>query len=158
MPIIAAGTPVNERLIFNSGFIDFGSNRIVDVDNAAVEISFSEGELRRLNSIKLASHKRKTFKCGLKAKVKAMSKEVFGTIFGTTATDGSGTLITVKDGQPTQLDPVFTAYVDDDVAKPIQFQFTDAVCMSMPVTSSLENYGEYDLDLACRDVQVFYYE
>ena len=158
MPLISTGTPVSERLLFNSGYITFGSNQLVDVDNAVVEITFSEKELRRLASIKMASHKRATFKCGMKAKVKSMSKEVYTAILGTSTVDGSGELITVKDGQPTTLNPIFTTYVDDDVSKPIQFQFTDAVCTAIPLTSNLENFGEVDLTLEARDVSVYYFE
>ena len=158
MPLISAGTPVNERLLFNSGFIDFGSNRLVDVDNVAVDITFSEKELRRIASIKIAAHKRATFKCGLKAKIKSMSKEVYAAILGTSAVDGTGELITIKDGQPTTLNPVFTAYVDDDLTKPIQFQFTDAICTAIPLTVNLESFGEVDLTLTARDVSIFYYE
>ena len=159
MPLITPGTPVSERLIFNSGLLDLGTNQLVDVENITVEITFTEKELRRLNSIKMASHKRGTFKCGLKAKVKAMSKQALTAIMGTAAVDGAGTLITVKDGQYTALlNPVLTIYVDDDVAKPIQFQFTDAIIDSAPITAALEDYGSYDLSFSAIDVKVFYYE
>ncbi len=159
MPLITPGTPVAERLIFNSGLLDLGTNELVDVENITVEITFAEKELRRLNSIKMASHKRATFKCGLRARVKAMSKEVFTKIMGTIATDGSGSLISVTDGQYTAtLNPVLTVYVDDNVAKPIQFQFSDAFITTSPVTAALEEYGVIDIDLVARDVSVFYYE
>jgi hypothetical protein len=158
MPLIPAGTPVSERLIFNSGYLDFGSSQLVDVDNVSIEISFGEKELRRLNSIKMASHKRSTFKCSLKAKVKSINQEIMALLMGTITVDGSGHLITVKDGQAAQLDPVFTGYVDDDVLKPIQFQFTDAVCTRLPTAANLEEFGEQDIELSARDVSVFYYE
>lgn len=159
MPYITPGTPVTERLIFNSGLLDLGTDELVDVENITVEITFAEKELRRLNSIKMASHKRATFKCGMKARVKAMSKEALGKIMGTSTVDGAGTLISVKDGQYTNvLNPVLTTYVDDDVTKPIQFQFSDAIIITSPVTAALEEYGVIDLDLVARDVSVFYFE
>jgi hypothetical protein len=158
MPLITPGTPVTERIFFNTGYIDFGLEQLVNVDNVTVEITFSEKELRRLNSIKMASHKRATFKCSLRAKLKSVNKEVFAVIFGTSAPDGSGTLITVKDGQPDELNPVFTGYIDDDPSKPVQFQFTDAVCTAMPLAATLENYGEVDFTMEARDVSVFYFD
>lgn len=160
MALIPASTEVTPRLIFNSGYIDIGTSRLVDVDNVSIELSFGEKELRRLNSIKMAAHKRMTFKCSLKAKVKSINQEVMAAIMGTSASDTpSGSLITVKDGQYTaQINPVFTAYVDDDAAKPIQFQFTDAIFTRFPTTANLEDFGEQDLEMTARDVAVHYFE
>ena len=159
MPIQSAGSPVSERLLFNSGYVTFASNQMVDVDNISLDISFSEKELRALNSIKMTSHKRATLKCGMKAKIKSMSKELFIQTFGATTIDGLGELISVKDGQLTSIsNPVFTAYIDDDVLKPIQFQFSDAVYTANPLTANLESFGEIDFTLTAKDVSIYYYD
>jgi len=158
MPLITPGTPVTERLTFNSGKLDLSSTlEFVDVDNITVDISFTEKELRVINSIKMASHKRASFKCGFKAKIKAMSKEALAVILGASSSDTGGVLITTKDGQyTTALNPVLTCYIDDDATKPIQFQFTDAIIIASPVTYPLEDYGSYDIDASARDVSVYY--
>jgi hypothetical protein len=159
MPLISPGTPVTERLLFNSGYIDLGSSRLVDVQNVSLEITFVEKELRRLNSIKMAAHKRAGFKCTLKGKVKSINQEMLAAAMGTSAADTpTGTLITVKDGQQTTLNPNFTGYVDDDAAKPIQFQFTDAIFTRLPTNANLEDFGDQDFELSARDVSVFYFE
>jgi hypothetical protein len=159
MAMIAVATPVSERLLFNSGVLDLSTYGLVDVENVTVDITFAEKELRRLNSIKMGSHKRATFKCGFKAKVKSMSKEALGLIMGTSGADTpSGTLITVKDGQVTSWNAVLTTYVDDDPLKPIQFQFTDCIAINTPVNSVLEDFGTIDLDVVARDVAVHYYD
>lgn len=159
MPLISAGSELTPRLIFNSGYIDIGSDRLVNVDNVSIELSFGEKELRRLNSIKMGAHKRTTFKCSLKAKVKSINQEVFAIVMGASAVDTpSGSLISVTDGQTAQIDPVFTAYVDDDPTKPIQFQFTDAIFTRFPTMANLEDFGEQDLEMSARDVNVHYFE
>ena len=159
MPLISPGTPLTQRLLFNSGYLDLGASRLVDVENVSVELTFAEKELRRLNSIKMGAHKRCTFKCSLKAKVKSINQEVFAAIMGTSAADTpSGTLITVKDGQTTTINPVFTGYVDDNASYPIQFQFSDAIFTRFPTSVTLEEYGEQDLEMSAIDVSVHYFE
>lgn len=158
MPIIPPGTPVAERLIFNSGYIDFGSNRLVDIDSATLTIAFTEKDLRILTSIKEKAHRRSTLKVDLKFKVKSMSHEVYAALLGTTTVDGAGELISITDGQAPTLNPVFTTYVNDNNADPIQFQFIDAFVTSIPLNVALEAFGEVDITLNCRDVNIFYFE
>ena len=155
MPIIPTGTPVEERLTFNSGYIDFGSNQLVDVENIVIDITFAEKEFRRLNSIKIAAHKRATLKCGLKAKTRSINKEVLIQLMGTDTPEVSGRTISVLNGQATLLNPVFTAFVDDDVNNPIQFQFTDAILLVSPTATTLEDFGTMDLELVARDVKAY---
>ena len=155
MPIIPTGTPIEEKLIFNSGYIDFGGDQLVDVENIVVDITFVEKEIRRLNSIKIAAHKRATVKCGLKAKTRSINKEVLIQLMGTNTPEASGRTISVLDGQATLLNPVFTAFVDDDTDNPIQFQFTDAILLVSPTTTALEDFGTMDLELVARDVKTY---
>ena len=158
MSQISAGTPLSQRVIFNSGQVDFGSNRLINLDNVAIEITVADAQLRRLNSIKMAALKRRTFSVTLRGKVKSFNKEMFTTYFGESSVDGTGTLITFKDGQQSTLNPVFTALVDDDALKPFQCQFTDAVITAMPISTALEEYGEVDFEMIARDVSVFNFE
>ncbi len=156
MPFIATGTPVEENLIFNSGYIDFGSDRLVDVENITLDVTFVEKEIRRLNSIKMASHKRATLKCVLRAKTKSTNREVLLDVMGTSTVDGAGHLISVTDGQVATLNPVFTTYINDDTARPIQFQLTDAILTTSPFVVALEEFGTIDLELTARDIKVYY--
>jgi hypothetical protein len=155
MPFISGGTPLSTRVTFNSGYVDFGSNRIVQLDNVKIETTVSDAQLRQLNSIKMAALKRKSLTVKMTGKVKSFNKEMFATYFGTSAADGSGTLISFFDGQQTSLNPVFTSYVDDNNSLPFQCQLTNAVILSMPVTASIENYGEIDFDMIATDIKIY---
>jgi len=158
MPLQPVGSAVTERLTFNSGKVDFGNGLLVDVDNASVSMTFTEKELRRLNSIKMATHKRATFKCGLKFKVKSFSPALYAAIMGTTTPEAGAETLSVLDGQQPALSYLtLTAYVDDNVAQPIQFQFTNAICNSLPFAASLENFGEMDVAFEATDVSVYYF-
>jgi hypothetical protein len=158
MPLTPIGSAVTERLTFNSGKVDFGNGVLVDVDNATVSMTFTEKELRRLNSIKMATHKRATFKCGLKFKVKSFSPALYAACLGTTTPESSAETISVLDGQQPALSYLtLTAYVDDNVAQPIQFQFSNAICTAIPFAASLEAFGEYDISFEATDVSVYYF-
>jgi hypothetical protein len=155
MPLIPGGAPLATRVTFNSGYVDFGSNRIVQLDNVKIETTVTDAQLRQLNSIKMAALKRKSLTIKMTGKVKSFNREMFETYFGASSTDGSGTLISFFDGQQTTLNPNFTSYVDDDNAKPFQCQLINAVILSMPVTASIENYGEVDFDMVATDIKIY---
>lgn len=157
MPLLSTGTPLSQKVAFNSGYVTFNSNQVVNLENVTIEANFSEKELRIMNSIKMATHKRATFKTGLKGKVKSMNKEFIALISGTSSTDGSGTLYTIKDGQTTTLNPIFTTYIDDDTSTPkvLQFQFSDALLLALPLTTNTEDYGSFDFEFSAIDVSIY---
>lgn len=111
MSFIPRNTEGSARIIFNSGSLDFGTFGVVNLENVAIEPSVAEAPLRKLNSIKMAALKRKTFQVSLRGKVKSFNKEVLTDFFGESASDGTGTMITFKDGQQPELNPIFTAFV-----------------------------------------------
>jgi len=155
MPLIPVNSTGSQRVTFNNGYMDFGTFGIVTLDNVKIEISVSDKQLRVLNSIKVAAIKRSTFTVKITGKVKSFNKEAFCDFFGASSVDGSGTLISFKDGQQATLAPVFTQYVNDDVTKPWQCQFTNAVILSMPISASIENYGEVDFEMIATDINIF---
>ena len=155
MPIISPGIPLNTAITFNSGYLDFGNDRIVTLDNVKVETTVTDAQLRTLNSIKMVALKRKSLTVKLTAKFKSWNKEPLIDFYGVSSADSGGTLISFFDGQQTTLNPVFTAYVNDDVTKPFQCQLTDAVILAMPLTASVENYGELDVDIIARDINIY---
>jgi len=155
MPLTLAGTPLANAITFNSGYLDFGNNRIVTLDNVKIEPLVTTAELRQLNSIKMVALKRKGFTVKLTAKFKSWNKEPFIDYFGTSSSDSTGNLITFFDGQQTTLNPVFTAYVDDLTTKPFQCQLSNAVIESLPLTASVENYGEVDVSITAVDISIY---
>jgi hypothetical protein len=155
MPLIAGGTPLASVVTFNSGYLDFGNDRVANLDNVKIETTVTEAQLRQLNSIKMVALKRKGLTVKLTAKLKSWNKEPLIDFFGISSSDSGGTLISFYDGQQTTSNPVFTAYVDDLTAKPFQCQLTDAVILAMPLTASIENYGELDVDIIARDIKIY---
>jgi len=157
MPLQSTGTPLSQKVTFNSGYVTFGTSQLVNLENVTIETNFTEKELRVINSIKMATHKRSTFKTSLKGKVRSMNKELLAIITGTSSADGSGTLYTVKDGQQATLNPIFTTYIDDDTTTPkvIQFQFSDAILTTLPLSQATEDFGAYDFELSAIDVSVY---
>lgn len=131
---------------------------MVDLQDITITISFTEKELRRLNSIKMAAHKRGTLKVEVKFKMSSMSHELFTDIFGTTTPDGGGELISITDGQQGIINPVMTCYVNDVLSEPIQFQFSDAIFTTNAVDTALEAFGQLDVTMTARDVSVFFSE
>ncbi len=157
MPYIPPSTLLNSQISFNSGQVDFGNNRLIQLDNVKLEVTTADKRLSQLNSIKASALKRATFTVKLSGKVKSFNKEMFETYFGVSSQDGSGTLISFYDGQQSTLNPVFTAIINDDSNQPFQCQLSNAVITSMPVTTSMENYGEVDFALTAVDVTIYNY-
>jgi hypothetical protein len=156
---IALASELSQRVVFNSGHVDFGTDfGIVNLESVTIETSVAEKQLRRLNSIKMAALKRATFQVTLRGKVKSVNRDVFKKFFGESSSDGSGTMIRFHDGQQDTLNPIFTAYVDDDTNKAVQFQFTDAVIRTMPLNAALEEYAEVDFEMVARDLKVWMFE
>ena len=155
MPLIPVGSAMTKNITFNSGFITINGEYLVDVENVTVEASFTEKELRAINSIKMQAHKRATLKCGLKGKVKSINDEVYGKFFGTSTVDGSGMMWDVKDGQQDVISAIFTTYVDDDATKPVQFVFDDVIITTVPYSANTEDYGAVDFEMVAKDIHMF---
>lgn len=155
MPLIPVSSPLSQRVTFNSGYLDFGAAGIISLDNVKIETTVTDKQLRQLNSIKMAALKRSTLTIKITGKVKSFNKEAFASYFGASSVDGSGTLLSFLDGQQTSLNPNFTQYVDDNLSKPFQCQLVNAVILSMPITASIENYGEVDFDMIATDIKIY---
>lgn len=144
-----AGTPVNNRFVFNSGQIDFGNTRIVAIDNIALTIEWTDMLLYIMNSIKGADIVRHSLKCTLTGKLKSYPLEMEMLSLGSSVVgvpDNAATL----DGQPTLQNPVVTLF--DRNGKEIQYQFSNALFKSSKFTGKAEDYGEWDFEMTSIDV------
>lgn len=156
MALSSTGTAKTAQYMFNSGYLTIGSNQFVELDNVTVEVSYDTREVRRLNSITMGALKRANFRATLRGKIKSFNRELLGYTFGSSSVDGSGTMYLNKDGQyDTTLNPVFTGYLDESTGKPWQYQFTDAIITSLPLTAAAEEFAELDFELIARDVKVY---
>lgn len=148
-PFQAAGTPVNNRFVFNSGQIDFGNQRVVAIDNIALNIEWTDLGLYIMNSIKMADLVRHSQKCTLSGKLKSYPLEMEMIALGSSAIGVPDNALTL-DGQPTLQNPVVTLF--DRNNKQIQYQFSSALFKSTKFSGKAEDYGEWDFELVSIDV------
>ncbi len=148
-PFTPAGTPVNNRFVFNSGQIDFGNNRVVAIDNVSMEVQWTDLGLYIMNSIKMADLVRHSQKCTLTGKLKSYPLEMEMIALGSSAIGSPDNALTL-DGQPTLQNPVVTLF--DRNGKEIQYQFASALFKSTKFTGKAEDYGEWDFEMTSIDV------
>lgn len=148
---VAPGSNITQRITFNSGTLDFGSSRIVDLDNVALNIEWTTNPLYVLNSIKPADLVRHSQKVSLTGKIKSFAPEIMQAAFGS-STPGSPNEIDTLDGQPTYVNPVATFF--DRNGKEYQYQFSGAIFKSYKMTAKMEDYAEFDFELEAKDVVV----
>ncbi len=143
------GTPITSRVTFNSGYIDFGNERVVQVDNVTVALEYTTAPLMVLNSIKAQDLVRHTQKVSLSGKIKSFPAEIDMIAFGS-STIGTPNQSNTLDGQPTLQNPVVTLF--DRNNKEIQYQLTSALFKSSKLTSRNEDYGEWDFEIDAIDI------
>ena len=116
----ASGTPVTTHIVFNSGTVDFGNERVVMIDNVAISLEYSLAPLFVLGSIKPQNYARHTQKVTMTFKAKSFAPSVLAMVAGSSG--GSNPLnIFTLDGQATLLNPVFTFF--DNNGNQAQYQF-----------------------------------
>ena len=146
---IPAGSNVQSRVTFNSGYIDFGNSRIVQVDNVAITLEWTTAPLMVLGSIKAQDLVRHSQKVSMSGKLKSYPMEMDMIVTGSSNIGTPNTAITL-DGQPTFQNPVVTLF--DRNGKEIQYQFSNAIFKSNKLTSKNEDYGEWDFELEAIDI------
>lgn len=151
MTFTSAGTPVATRIAFNSGTLDFGSNRIVEVDNLGITIDSTIEEMYVLGSILPQDLARSSMKFGLKGKIVSFPLEL-NLMFMGSSTAGTPLEIDILDGQPTLQSPVLTIF--DRNGKQIQYQFTGAVFKNNNATLVNEKYAEWDFELSAKLITI----
>jgi hypothetical protein len=153
MPFITPGSNVTQRIVFNAGTLDFGSNRVVELKNATLNLEWTLNTLFVLNTIKPADIARHSQKIELTAKVISFSPEVESLTWGA-STPGTPQEIDTLDGQATMTSPVLTLF--DRNGKQIQYQLSGAVIKSSKATLAAEEYAEWDFALEAKDMIALY--
>ncbi len=153
MPFPNAGTPITSRITFNSGTIDFGANRLVQVDSISLGLEYSDTYLYVLGSIKGQDIVRHSVKATLSGKIKSFAPEADALAYGTVVS-GTPMEIDVLDGQATLLNPVVTLF--DRNGKQITYQFINALFKSSKASMKAEEYTEFDFELDALDIKELY--
>lgn len=149
----AAGTPVKQRYVFNSGTIDFGSDRLQALDNVTLTYEFTVADIYVLGSILRQDIARHTAKISLEGTMKSYSPELEDRAMGSSTT-GTPQEIDILDGQPTIVSPVVTLF--DRNGNEIQYQFINAMFMSNKLSAKAEEYAMWDFKLEAINVKEIY--
>ena len=153
MPLINNGANVPSRIVFNSGTLDFGGNRMVQVDNLSMSMEYGTNFLYVLGSILGQDIVRHSAKATLSGKIKSFSPEADSIAYGSSVV-GTPMELGVLDGQATLTSPILTIY--DRNNKEIQYQFQSALFKSSKATLKAEDYGEFDFELEALSVKILY--
>lgn len=148
-----AGTPITARVMFNSGYIDFGSNRIVDLDSASLSLEWTMAPLYVVGSIVPQAYNRHTQKITLTGKIKSFAAEIATLALGSSAA-GTPVGLYPLDGQPTLQSPVAT--FTDANGKEVQYQFTGALFKSWKTNVKMEDYTDFDFELEASSIALVY--
>jgi len=147
----SAGSNVPSRIVFNSGTIDFGNNRLVNVNDMTLTVKWSTAPLYVLNSIKIANLARHSETVSLSGNISSFSPELEMMTMGS-STAGAPLEIDTLDGQPTLQSPVITCF--DINGKQIQYQFINAIFTSDTLTLSQENYAKWAFNMEATDIKL----
>lgn len=153
MAFINNGANVTKRVVFNSGTLDFGGNRMVDVKSLTLSMEFTTSFLYVLGSILGQDIVRHSGKATLSGKIQSFSPEADSIAFGSSVV-GTPMELDVLDGQPTLTNPILTIY--DRNNKEIQYQFSSALFKSSKATLASEEFGAFDFELEALSVAVLY--
>ncbi len=146
-----AGTPVSNHIVFNSGTLDFGNQRLVMLDNIALNVEWTTAPLMVLGSIKPQNMARHTQKVTLAGKLKSFAPSLWAAAMGSSSGSAPLNILTL-DGQPTLLNPVGTFY--DAAGNEVQYQFSNALFKSAKSSLKMEDYAEFDFEMEAMDVTI----
>lgn len=153
MPFINPGNNVTNRITFNSGTLDFGNSRIVQIENLTLTVQYSITGLYVLGSIKPQDQVHHTQKVMLSGQMKSYAPEQDMMAWGS-STLGATNQVNTLDGQPTQTSPVLTMF--DRNNKQIQYQLSGAVFKSTKASAKMEEYTTFDFELEALDIVAVY--
>lgn len=145
------GNPLPAHIIFNSGTLDFGNERLVMLDNIAISLEYTLSPLFVLGSIKPQNYARSTQKITMTAKLKSAAPSLIAMVAGSSGGSAPLNILTL-DGQPTLLNPVATLF--DNANNEYQYQFSNAVFKSTKLTAKMEDYAEWDFELEASDITI----
>lgn len=151
MAFTPAGTAVPAHIVFNSGALDFGAERQVDIDNITMSLEYTIAPLFVLGSIKPQALSRHSQKVSLTAKLKSMSPGLVAMVAGSSSGSNPLNILTL-DGQPTLLNPVGTFF--DNLGNQYQYQFSNALFKSHKLSAKMEDYADFDFELEASDITI----
>lgn len=149
------GTAVAQRLLFNTGYVTFGDSQAIDVQDIGITLSFDAKELKAINSIKIRALKRANFKVEASFNVASHHTKLLQLLASASSAVANGLSYSIKDGQQDSTSFIITGFVDDDVTKPIQYQFTGAILTVGNVTKSVEGFEMRACTVVATDVEIF---
>lgn len=150
---INPGSNIPSRISFNSGTIDFGNSRLVNVENITIETKWSSAPMYVLNSIKMAFLARHSESVSISGQVQSFSPEMDMLSFASSTT-GTPQEIDTLDGQPTLLNPVITLF--DQNGKEFQYQVLNALFTSNKASLKNEAYTTWDFTIEAIDIKIIY--
>jgi hypothetical protein len=153
MAFINSGSNETQRIVFNSGTLDFGGNRLVELDSLSLNVEWGINTLYVLNSIKPQDIARHTQKVSLSGKIKSFSPALESAAYGSSSI-GTPNEFDTLDGQPTLVSPILSVY--DRNAKEIQYQLSGALVKKMGLSARAEEYAEFDFELEAKDIVLVY--
>lgn len=151
MAFTPAGTPVTNHIVFNSGTLDFGNERLVMLDSIDFSVEYTTNPLYVLGSIKPQNYARSNQKITLSGKIKSFAPSFWATGAGSSTGSAPMSILTV-DGQPTLLNPVGTFF--DSAGNEVQYQFSGAIFKSFKSSLKMEDYAEFDFEMEASDVTI----
>jgi len=151
MAFTSAGTPVTNHIVFNSGTLDFGNERLVMLDSIDMSVEYTMAPLYVLGSIKPQNYARHTQKITLTGKLKSFAPSLWSAAAGSSTGSAPMSILTV-DGQPTLLNPVGTFF--DSAGNEVQYQFSNALFKSFKSSLKMEDYAEFDFEMEASDVTI----
>lgn len=149
------GTAAVQRTLFNTGYITFGSVQPIDISDIGITMSYDAKEMKALNSIKIRALKRANFKVEANFTIESHSSAILGLFCSASSAVSGGTNYTVKDGQANATTFYITGYIDDDVTKAVQYQFTNPIITIGNPTKGTEAFETKTVTVVATDVEIF---
>jgi hypothetical protein len=147
------GSNVGTRVTFNAGTIDFGNQRLVDVNNLKIDLKWDGKPLYVLNSIKIQFLARGNESVQVTGDINSWSPELDGLLYGSSTIATPSADFTL-DGQPTLFNPVITCF--DSNGKEFQYQVTGALFTAESVSLNQEDYGKWSFTIMASDITLVY--
>ena len=155
MAFIPTGTPGQQEIFFNSGYLSIGTERLADVSNVTVNMSFDVKSYRTLNSIFKRAQRRATHEASVSATVFGIKRTLLQTFFSSSSPVSDGVQFNMKDGQQNATQMLLTVYEDDDPTKPVQLQLDDPIISTNGVNLATEDFAQVPIEIMCIKISIF---